>query len=138
VARARILVADDHKGIRETVVHLLNREFDVLETVNDGRALIEAVRRLHPDLCVVDVSMPIISGIEAAAKLKKNGDPPKLIFLTIHDDQDFVDEAFNAGADGYVIKGRMAADLILAVKAVLGGRTFVSAMESSKPKPSNA
>jgi len=138
VARARILVADDHKGIRETVVHLLNREFDVLETVNDGRALIEAVRRLHPDLCVVDVSMPIISGIEAAAKLKKNGNPPKLIFLTIHDDQDFVDEAFNAGADGYVIKGRMAADLILAVKAVLGGRTFVSAMESSKPKPSNA
>lgn len=138
MARARILVADDHKGIRETVVHLLNREFDVLETVNDGRALIEAVRRLHPDLCVVDVSMPIISGIEAAAKLKKNGNPPKLIFLTIHDDQDFVDEAFNAGADGYVIKGRMAADLILAVKAVLGGRTFVSAMESSKPKPSNA
>lgn len=138
MARARILVADDHKGIRETVVHLLNREFDVLETVNDGRALIEAVQRLHPDLCVVDISMPIVSGIEAAAKLKKNGNPPKLIFLTIHDDQDFLTEAFNAGADGYVIKGRMAADLIVAVKAVLEGRTFVSAMESSRPRSTDA
>jgi DNA-binding NarL/FixJ family response regulator len=131
VARARILVADDHEGIRQTVVQLLRREFDVLEPVNDGQSLVEAVDRLKPDLCVVDISMPVLSGIQAASILKRIKPPPKLIFLTIHDDEDFVREALNTGAEGYVIKERMASDLVFAVKTVLGGQTFISKLASS-------
>ena len=131
MGRARILVADDHEAIRQTVVHLLQREFDVLETVNDGRSLVEAVDRLKPDLCVLDISMPVLSGIQAASILKRIEPPPKLIFLTIHDDEDFVREALDTGAEGYVIKERMASDLIFAVKAVLDGHTFVSKLAST-------
>ena len=131
--RARILVADDHQGIRDTVVNLLRRDFEVLETVADGRALLDAVKRLKPDLCVVDISMPFVNGIEAASQLKTNGNPPKLIFLTIHEDEDFVSAALKTGAEGYVIKERIAADLIFAIKEVLAGRTFVSKIAPIKP-----
>ena len=134
MTRARIVVADDHKGIRDTVVQLLKRECNVLEAVGDGQALLEAVTRLSPDLCVLDISMPVMSGIEVASILKGSPQSPKLVFLTIHDDKDFVMEAFKTGAEGYVIKQRMAADLIFAVKEVMAGRTFVSKIGASQAK----
>src|SRR5687767_14674296 len=90
VARARILLADDHKGMRDRVVNLLEREFEMLEPVKDGSALLEAASRLEPDVCLVDISMPIINGIKAAALLKETGSRAKIIFLTIHEDPDFL------------------------------------------------
>ena len=123
---ARILLADDHKGMRDRVVRMLEREFEMLEPVNDGRALLEAAARLEPDVCLMDISMPILNGIEAAARLKKSGSKAKIIFLTIHEDLDFLVAALRAGASGYVIKLRMASDLRAAIKEVLAGRTYIS------------
>lgn len=127
MARARILMADDHKGMRDRVVRMLGREFEMLEPVGDGRALLEAAYRLEPDVCLVDISMPDLGGIEAAAELMKRGQKAKVIFLTIHDDPDFLAAALKAGASGYVLKPRMASDLRAAVVEVLAGRTYISA-----------
>lgn len=126
MARARILVAEDHELMRNQVVRLLRREFDVLEAVTNGKALLEAAARLKPDVCVLDISMPQLNGIETIAHLKQSESSPKVIFLTIHNDADFVGAAFKSGAEGYVFKTRMGADLVLAVREVLAGRTFLS------------
>ena len=126
VKRARILVAEDHKLMRNRVVRLLKSEFEVVGAVDSGQALLEAAARLKPDVCVLDISMPVVSGIEAAARLKLSKPPTKVIFLTIHNDSDFVGAAFKSGAEGYVFKTRMAADLLVAVREVMAGRTFLS------------
>jgi DNA-binding NarL/FixJ family response regulator len=126
VARARILVAEDHELMRNQVVRLLRRDFDVVEAVGNGKALLEAAARLKPDVCVLDISMPHLNGIETITHLKKTQASPKVIFLTIHNDADFVGAAFKSGAEGYVFKTQMAADLVFAVKEVLAGRTFLS------------
>jgi DNA-binding NarL/FixJ family response regulator len=107
-------------------VRLLKRDFEVLAAVTNGEALLEAAARFKPDVCVLDISMPLLNGIEAATHLKKSDSRAKVIFLTIHDDSDSVGAAFKSGAEGYVFKTRMAADLIVAVKEVLAGRTFLS------------
>ena len=124
--QARILVAEDHELMRNKVVRLLRRDFEVLGAVTNGKALLEAAAILKPDVCVLDISMPILNGIEAATHLKKSSSPTKVIFLTIHNDSDSVGAAFRSGAEGYVFKTRMAADLIIAVREVLAGRTFLS------------
>lgn len=126
MGRVRILLADNHKEMRERVVHLLTGEFEILKAVEDGQAFLEAVSVLKPDLCILDISMPIVNGIEAATRLKKSGCLARVIFLTIHEDTDFVKEAMKTGATGYVVKPRLASDLRLAIKEVLAGRTFVS------------
>ena len=126
MTRARILVAEDHKLMRDRVVSLLKREFDVVEAVANGKALLEAAARLKPDVCVLDISMPLLNGIETVSHLKQSDSTAKIIFLTIHHDSDFVGAAFKSGVEGYVFKTRMAADLILAVREVLAGRTFLS------------
>ena len=126
MARARVLLADDHKGMRDRVVRMLEREFEMLEPVNDGREFLEAAFRLKPDVCLMDISMPIINGIEAAAQLKESGSKAKIIFLTIHEDPDFLVAALKAGASGYVVKPRMASDLRAAIRDVLAGHTYIS------------
>ena len=124
MARARILVADDHEEVRNTIVHLLKRQFDVLEAVGDGPEFLEAYNRLQPDLCVLDISMPKMSGIEVANRIKKSHADAKIVFLTLHDDFDFRTAALETGAEGYVTKSRMGGDLLLAVQEVLAGRRF--------------
>ena len=126
MARARILLADDHREIRDRVVNLLEPEFEILEPVADGRALLERAAELNPDVCLVDISMPIIDGIEAAGRLKENGSTAKIIFLTIHGDQDFVQAALKTGALGYVVKPRIVSDLSIAVRQALAGNVFIS------------
>ena len=128
MVRARILLADDHKEMRDRVVRLLGHEFDILDPVEDGSALLEAASKLQPDVCLLDISMPVVNGIEAAAKLKERGTTAKIIFLTIHEDMDFVQAALKTGASGYVVKRRMASDLRTAVKEALAGRTFISTL----------
>jgi DNA-binding NarL/FixJ family response regulator len=120
------LLADDHKGMRDRVVRMLGHDFEMLEPVKDGRALLEEASRLKPDVCLMDISMPILNGIEAAQQLKESGSTAKIIFLTIHEDPDFLVAALKAGASGYVVKPRMASDLRAAIKEVLAGRTYIS------------
>lgn len=126
MARARILLADDHKAMRERVVHLLEDEFEILEVFEDGLTIVKAALSLKPDLCLLDISMPLLNGIEVAQELKQDGSTTKIIFLTIHEDPDFVQAAMNTGASGYVVKSRIASDLLTAMREVLAGRTFIS------------
>ena len=124
MGRARIVVADDHEEVRNTIVRLLKRKFEVLAAVGDGPAFLEAVDRLKPDLCVVDISMPEMSGIEVAQRIKQSDSRIRIVFLTLHDDFDFRTAALATGAEGYVTKARMGGDLLFAVKEVLAGRRF--------------
>jgi len=126
VNRARILSADDHCEMRDQIRVLLEHEFEVLDSVENGLALLEAVAKLNPDVCLLDISMPILNGIETATRLKRSGSTAKIVFLTIHEDLDFVQAALKTGALGYVIKRRMASDLRPAVKEALAGRMFIS------------
>jgi len=119
-------LADDHKEMRDSVRRCLEEEFKVVGAVADGAALLEAATQLDPDICLLDISMPKLNGIEVANQLKQRGSRAKVIFLTIHEDMDFAQAALKTGASGYVIKRRMASDLLRAVKEALAGRIFIS------------
>ena len=126
MARARILLADDHKEVRERAVRLLEPEFEVVGVVADGNALLQASAQMKPDVCVIDISMPQLNGIEAAIKLRENGSEAKIVFLTVNEDSDFVSAALKTGALGYVVKSRMASDLCAAINGAISGHLFVS------------
>lgn len=98
----------------------------MLEPVVDGRELLEKASELKPDVCLLDISMPILNGIEVAVRLAEGGSNAKIVFLTIHRDWDFVKAALKSGASGYVIKTHMLSDLHTALREVLAGRTFIS------------
>lgn len=135
MSRVRILVADDHSEVLTSVVRLLSKYHDVVGTVNDGRALLEAAGTMEPDVLVLDVSMPVIGGIEAATILKRTGSKSKIVFLTVHDDPDFVRAAHEAGALGYVLKQQMTADLPAAIEKALVGECFTSSGVSLQDDP---
>ena len=124
MAGARILVADDHEEVRNLIVRLLRQQFEVLAAVGDGPSFLDAVERLQPDLCILDISMPHMSGIEVAQRIKQRDPNIRIVFVTLHDDADFRTAAFATGAEGYVTKARMAGDLLFAVREVLAGRRF--------------
>jgi DNA-binding NarL/FixJ family response regulator len=124
--RARIVLADDHQEFLACTSGMLDPEFDIVATVADGEALIAAVQALDPDALVLDISMPGISGIEAAQRLRAAGSRAKVVFLTVHQDEDFIKAAFGVGASGYVVKRRLASDLSHALREALAGREFVS------------
>ena len=126
MARARILLADDHKEIRDRAVRLLEPEFEVVGAVADGNALVRISAQLNPDVCIIDISMPYLNGIEAAIKLRENGSEARIVFLTVNEDSDFVRAALKTGALGYVVKSRMASDLCLAINGAIRGQLFVS------------
>ena len=132
--RARILLADDHKEMRDRVRTHLEREFEVVDAVSNGHALLEAALKLDPDVCLLDISMPVLNGIETAIQLKESGSNAKIVFLTIHEDLDFVYAALKTGASAYVIKRRMASDLRPAIREALAGRTFISSSITLNPK----
>ena len=124
--RIRILLADDQPGMLETVARLLEDEFDVIAAVANGESAIASAVRLAPDLLVLDISMPVLNGIEAAARLNEAGSRAKVIFLTVNEDPVIAEAAFSIGARGYVLKQRLATDLIPAIRQALQDRTFVS------------
>jgi DNA-binding NarL/FixJ family response regulator len=134
VHTARILLADDHKEIRDKVKRYLEAEFNVIDAVENGRALLDAAARLDPDVCLLDISMPVLDGIETANQLKESGSKAKVIFLTVHEDSDFLQAALKTGASGYVIKRLMASDLHHAVKEALAGRIFISSSVASNTR----
>jgi DNA-binding NarL/FixJ family response regulator len=126
VVRARILLADDHKDMRERTALLLKTEFDVVAAVADGAEVLRAEAEAHPDVCVLDISMPNMTGIEAAIELKSRGSNAKIVFLTVHNDPDFLEAALASGGLGYVLKSQIASDLCVAIREALAGRSFIT------------
>ena len=126
VTRPRVLLADDHKEVCDSVVRLLTPEFEVVGVVPDGRQLLSAESDMLPDVCVIDISMPGMCGIEAARMLKARGSKAEIVFLTVHEDPDFIRAALDLGALGYVMKSRIASDLCTAIRVALTGGSFIS------------
>jgi DNA-binding NarL/FixJ family response regulator len=123
--RVRALLADDQQEILKTVSRVVDGELEIVDVVQDGEQVIEAVARLDPDLLVLDISMPVLNGFETAARFKEVACGVKVIFLTVHNDPDYVDATFAVGALGYVLKTRLTTDLLPAIHEVLQGGTFV-------------
>ena len=124
--RLQVLIADDNDILLNEVRAMLEHEFDVVGQVGDGEALLEAARRLTPDVLVVDISMPNVSGIEAVRRLRQDGNGARIIFLTVHQDPALVEIAFEAGGIGYVLKTSAGEDLLPAIDEALRGRRYVS------------
>jgi DNA-binding NarL/FixJ family response regulator len=126
--KVRVLLADDHKIVVEGLSSLLKPEFDLIGTVEDGRELLKAAKKLQPDVIVVDISMPKLNGIEAVRQIKKTEPDVKVVFLTMHADVSYATSAFEAGASGYVLKHSAPEELITAIKDVIKGQTYVTPM----------
>src|SRR5262245_40038163 len=122
----RVVLVDDHPAVLRQTMQLISDEFEVVDVLDDGRLLPASVTELDPDLIVLDITLPGLNGIEVASLLKKTGASAKIVFLTGHADADYAREAFGVGAKGYVVKPRLASDLIPALKAALSGQRFVS------------
>jgi DNA-binding NarL/FixJ family response regulator len=125
-ARPRILLADDHCSWIERVTYLLKSDFDLVGVANDGQTLVGEAKRLQPDLIVLDITMPILNGIEAAHDIHENEPGIKLVFLTVHEEPEYVRACLAEGGLAYVKKSRLRTDLIPAINEALLGRTFVS------------
>jgi DNA-binding NarL/FixJ family response regulator len=121
-----VLLVDDHPALLRQVAQLLSGEFEVVGTLPDGRSLLPTVTDERPDLLVLDITLPGRSGIQLARDLAHAPAHPGIVFLTVHADLDYAREAFAAGALGYVVKSRLASDLIPALRAALARRRFVS------------
>jgi DNA-binding NarL/FixJ family response regulator len=126
MTRPRILLADDHTLMADALRCLLQAEFDVVGTVADGRALLDAASELKPDLVVVDIGMPLLNGLDAAEQLKALQPDVKVIFLTQYREPHYAAEAFRRQASGYLLKESAAAELITAIREAMQGRTYVS------------
>lgn len=123
--KIRILLADDNPGLRAEVQRNLGREFEVVAAVADGQALLEAFDRFKPDVVVTDISMPVVDGFKAAAELRRRGKPP-VVFLTVHEDGAFFEEAKALGALGYVLKRSPPSVLATAIRSAYEGHFFLS------------
>src|SRR6266705_1157076 len=123
--RARLLMADDHTLVLEGIRKLLENEFDLVGTVEDGRALLTAAMQIQPDVILLDISMPLLNGIEACRQLVKSMPKVRIIFLTMHADVVYVEEALRAGGAGYLLKRSAASELTIAINAVMRGDRYV-------------
>jgi DNA-binding NarL/FixJ family response regulator len=124
--KPRILLADDHKVVIEGLKSILGGEFEVVGSVEDGRALVDQAAALHPDVIVADISMPQLNGIEAARQIKKTDKNIKIVFLTMHPDATYAANAFEVGASGFVLKHSAPSELITAIREAMKGRTYVT------------
>jgi len=124
--RTTVLLADDHKMFAQGLRALLEDEFDLVGSVENGQALVDAAAKSNPDVIVVDISMPVMNGLDAVRQLKERRIPAKIIFLTMHADDRLLAEAFRCGGSGYVLKQSAGEELILAIKQVLAGHKYVT------------
>jgi DNA-binding NarL/FixJ family response regulator len=122
----RIVLVDDHPAVLRQVVQLLSKHFDIAAALPDGGKLLALVPGEKIDLVVLDITLPEMSGIELAGRLKEAGFDGKVVFLTVHADADYAREALEVGASGYVIKPRLASDLLPALQTALAGDIFIS------------
>jgi|SRR5262252_3226585 len=125
-AAPRVLLADDEREFLRAVELQLKDEFEIVGTTADGARTVALTTKLSPDVVVLDISMPIASGLDAALCLGQQHCPARIVFLTVHDDPDFVQAALRAGATGYVLKPRLVTDLVPAIWAALSGAVFLS------------
>lgn len=126
MGKVRVLLADDHEAILARVQVVLGDEFEVVGTVKNGRDAVAEAQRLKPDVLVMDISMPVLDGLKAASQLRSENVGVKVVFLTVHEDEDFVAAAFSAGASGYVTKSHVTTDLVPAIREAMEGRKYVS------------
>jgi DNA-binding NarL/FixJ family response regulator len=124
--RTKLLLADDHVMLVESLIHMVRQEFDIVGFARDGRALLEMARLNHPDVIVTDISMPQLNGIDAARILRKETNSAKVLFLTMYADLPLVEEAFRAGASGYVLKLCGAEEFVKAIQCVARGDTYIT------------
>jgi DNA-binding NarL/FixJ family response regulator len=126
MARPRILMADDHVMLLEAFKALLEPDCEVVGTVTDGRMLLEEFSRLHPDVVLLDIAMPLLNGLDAGRQLKAQARSVKLIYLTMNPDPDLAGEALRLGASGYVLKSSAAQELTQAIQEALRGRSYIT------------
>ena len=124
--RPRVVIADDHLMVMEGLRKILQSECEVVGTAEDGRSLLRVAAELKPDIVLLDISMPLLNGVEAARELRKTVPATKLIFVTMHADATYVAGAFRAGASGYVLKRCASSELISAIHEVLQGRKYIT------------
>ena len=122
--RLKIVLADDNPALLREFQRVLEKEFDIVSTAANGRVLLEQYDRLHPEVIVTDISMPLMDGFEAVANLRRRG-TPKVVFLTVHEEQAFVEEAKALGAMGYVLKRSRPSVLVDAIRSAHAGRFFL-------------
>ena len=126
----RVLLADDLEPVLTTVSELVSGSFEVVRMVSDGEAALDSILALRPDLAVLDISMPGLSGLEVAKKIKGQATNTKIVFLTVQEDSGIIAACISAGASGYVLKELMESDLLLAMNEALAGRVFISRISS--------
>jgi DNA-binding NarL/FixJ family response regulator len=126
MTRPRVLLADDHALLLGAFEKLLAGECDVVGQVSDGRALVTAADNLKPDLIVLDISMPLLNGLEAGRQIKQKSPGVKLVFLTMNEDADLAAEAMRSGASAYLLKRSAASELLTAIREVMQGRSYIT------------
>lgn len=126
MTRPTILIADDHKMFAQGLAGLLEDEFDLVGSVENGQALIDEALRLNPDLIIVDISMPVLNGLDAVRRLNQHNLNAKVVFLTMHADTRLLREAFQCGGAGYVLKQSAGDELLFALRQVMAGLNYVS------------
>ncbi|MEI8015139.1 MAG: response regulator transcription factor [Nitrospira sp.] len=124
--KPRILLADDHTFVLEGFRRILEEDYELVGTTGDGRALLAAAKTAQPDIVILDISMPLLNGIAATEQLKKICPQAKVIIVTMHADAEYVRSAFEAGASAYVLKGSAVDELEQAIRAVLGGHSYIT------------
>jgi DNA-binding NarL/FixJ family response regulator len=146
MTRPRVLLADDHQLLREAFTRLLEPDCEVVGAVGDGRAVLDAAPTLRPDVVVLDVSMPLLNGIDATRRLRQTAPEVKVIVLTMNEDPEVAAEAFRAGVAGFLLKSSAASELLLAIREVCNGRSYITPLatrglvntlldRSAPPKP---
>ena len=128
MSKPRVLLADDHTLVREGFKKLLEEHAHVVGSVEDGRSLLDAAKLLRPDIVVLDISMPKLNGLDAARRLRKIIPEARLIFVTVHADPDYINQAFKAGASAYLLKRSAGSELSQAVEAVKNGNYYVTSL----------
>ena len=124
--RPRVLLAEDHAETAERLRKLLRLEFDVIASVEDGRALVDATERLSPDVIVADIDMPGVDGIAATTLIRRHDPDARIVLVTVHSEAMLVEAGLAAGALGYVLKDTAGDELVPAIHAALAGRQYVS------------
>ena len=126
MALVRVVLADDHAGVLAHVCLQLGKVFEIVAAVEDGKEAVDAALRLDPDVIVLDISMPVLNGFQAAACLRDAKCRTKIVILTTYEDSEYVSEAFFSGASAYVTKRHLETDLVPAIRAVRHGNSFIS------------
>ena len=126
MSKPTVLLADDHKIVLEGLKGLLEGEFEIVASVQDGRELLEKVEQFDPDVIVVDIAMPLLNGIDAVRQIKNSGFETKVVFLTMHEDAMYAKEALDAGSLGFVLKHSAPSELKKAIEEALKGNTYIS------------